>query len=75
MAALYGGGLVAQFYGDMGPAIFIARLHDAVSVTSFKVGIIKAPFMALAIGIVACSEACASREAPSRSASRPRPRW
>ena len=56
MAALYGGGLVAQFYGDMSPAIYIARLHDAVSVTSFKVGIIKAPFMALAIGIVACSE-------------------
>jgi phospholipid/cholesterol/gamma-HCH transport system permease protein len=56
MAALYGGGLVAQFYGDMGPAIFIARLHDAISVTHFKVGIIKAPFMALVIGIVACSE-------------------
>jgi phospholipid/cholesterol/gamma-HCH transport system permease protein len=56
MAALYGGGLVAQFYGGMGPAIFIARLREAVSVTSFEVGIIKAPFMALAIGIVACSE-------------------
>jgi phospholipid/cholesterol/gamma-HCH transport system permease protein len=56
MAALYGGGLVAQFYGGMGPEIYIARLHDAVSVTSFKVGMIKAPFMALAIGIVACSE-------------------
>jgi phospholipid/cholesterol/gamma-HCH transport system permease protein len=56
MAALYGGGLVAQFYGGMGPQIFIARLHEAVSVTSFEVGIIKAPFMALAIGIVACSE-------------------
>jgi phospholipid/cholesterol/gamma-HCH transport system permease protein len=56
MAALYGGGLVAQFYGGMGPAIYIARLHEAVSVTSFKVGIIKAPFMALAIGIIACSE-------------------
>ena len=56
MAALYGGLLVAQFYGGMGPDIYIARLHDAVSVTSFKVGIIKAPFMALAIGIVACSE-------------------
>jgi phospholipid/cholesterol/gamma-HCH transport system permease protein len=56
MAALYGGGLVAQFYGGMGPAVYIARLHDAVSVTSFQVGIIKAPFMALAIGIVACSE-------------------
>jgi phospholipid/cholesterol/gamma-HCH transport system permease protein len=56
MAALYGGGLVAQFYGGMAPQIFIARLHEAVSVTSFEVGIIKAPFMALAIGIVACSE-------------------
>jgi phospholipid/cholesterol/gamma-HCH transport system permease protein len=56
MAALYGGGLVAWFYGGMGPAIFIARLHDAVSVTSFEVGMVKAPFMALVIGIVACSE-------------------
>ena len=56
VAALYGGGLVAQFYGDMAPAIFIARLHEAISVTHFKVGIIKAPFMALVIGIVACTE-------------------
>jgi len=56
IAALYGGGLVAQFYGDMAPAIFIARLHEAISVTHFKVGIVKAPFMALVIGIVACSE-------------------
>jgi phospholipid/cholesterol/gamma-HCH transport system permease protein len=56
MAALYGGGLVAQFYGGMGPAIYIARLHDAVSITHFEVGILKAPFMALVIGIVACSE-------------------
>jgi phospholipid/cholesterol/gamma-HCH transport system permease protein len=56
MAALYGGGLVAWFYGGMGPAIFIARLHEAVSVTHFEVGIIKAPFMALVIGTVACSE-------------------
>jgi phospholipid/cholesterol/gamma-HCH transport system permease protein len=56
MAALYGGGLVAWFYGGMGPAIFIARLREAVSVTHFEVGILKAPFMALVIGIVACSE-------------------
>ena len=56
MAALYGGGLVAWFYGGMEPAIFIARLHDAISVTHFEVGIIKAPFMALVIGIIACSE-------------------
>jgi phospholipid/cholesterol/gamma-HCH transport system permease protein len=56
MAALYGGGLVAWFYGGMSPAIFIARLHDAVSVTHFEVGMIKAPFMALVIGVVASSE-------------------
>jgi phospholipid/cholesterol/gamma-HCH transport system permease protein len=56
MAALYGGGLVAWLYGGMSPEIFIARLREAVSVTHFQVGIIKAPFMALVIGVVACSE-------------------
>jgi phospholipid/cholesterol/gamma-HCH transport system permease protein len=54
MAALYGGGVVAWLYGGMSPDIFIARLTDAISVTHFKVGIIKAPFMGLVIGIVAC---------------------
>lgn len=56
MAALYGGGLVAWLYGGMSPAIFIARLRDAVSVTHFEVGILKAPFMALVIGLVAACE-------------------
>jgi phospholipid/cholesterol/gamma-HCH transport system permease protein len=56
LSALYGGGLVAWFYGDMNPAIYIARLHEAVSVTHFQVGMIKAPFMALVIGVVAASE-------------------
>jgi phospholipid/cholesterol/gamma-HCH transport system permease protein len=56
MAALYGGGLVAWLYGGMSPDIFITRLKEAISLTHFKVGMIKAPFMALAIGIVACSE-------------------
>jgi phospholipid/cholesterol/gamma-HCH transport system permease protein len=56
MSALYGGGLTAWLYGGMSPEIFIARLHDAISVTHFKVGLIKAPFMALVIGIVACAE-------------------
>ena len=56
MAALYGGGLVAWSYGGMSPATFIARLHEAVSVMHFEVGMIKAPFMALVIGIVASSE-------------------
>jgi len=55
-SALFGGGLVAWLYGGMSPEIFIARLHEAVSVTHFEVGMIKAPFMALVIGLVACSE-------------------
>ena len=56
MAALYGGGLVAWLYGGMSPEIFVARLREAISVTHFEVGMIKAPFMALVIGVVACSE-------------------
>jgi phospholipid/cholesterol/gamma-HCH transport system permease protein len=56
MAALYGAGLVAWLYGDMSPTIFIDRLRQDISVTHFKVGMIKAPFMALVIGVVACSE-------------------
>jgi phospholipid/cholesterol/gamma-HCH transport system permease protein len=54
MAALYGAELTAQFYGGMSPEVFLTRLRDAISVTHFKVGMIKAPFMALVIGIVAC---------------------
>ncbi len=56
MAALYGGGLVAWLYGGISPDIFIARLREAISVDHFLVGMIKAPFMALIIGIVACAE-------------------
>jgi len=56
MAALYGGGLVANLYGGMSPDIYIARLKEAISVTHFQVGMIKAPFMALVIGIVACAQ-------------------
>jgi len=33
-----------------------ARLKEAISLTHFKVGLIKAPFMALAIGVVAAVE-------------------
>ncbi len=56
MCALYGGGLVAWLYGGMSPPIYIARLREVVTVTHFEVGMIKAPFMALVIGLVACSE-------------------
>lgn len=56
MAALYGGGLVAWGYGGMSPDVYIARLKEAVTLTHFEVGMIKAPFMALVIALVACEE-------------------
>jgi phospholipid/cholesterol/gamma-HCH transport system permease protein len=56
MAALYGGGLVCWLYGGIEPHVFIERLKEAISLDHFKVGIIKAPFMALIIGVVACVE-------------------
>lgn len=59
MAALYGGGLVAWLYAGMSPAIYIERLREAISLTHFEVGMIKAPFMALVIGVVACAQGLA----------------
>ena len=56
MAALYGAGLVCWLYGGMAPEIFIERLREAIWLPTFEVGMIKAPFMALMIGLVACVE-------------------
>ncbi len=56
MAALYGGGLVSWLYGGIQPEVFLSRLQEAVSLNTFEVGMIKAPFMALVIGVVACVE-------------------
>ncbi len=56
MAALAGAGMVAWLYGGISPEVFLERLHEAVSIKSFLVGIVKAPFMALVIGLVACVE-------------------
>ena len=38
------------------PVVFLSRLREAISVESFEVGMIKAPFMAFVIGLVACVE-------------------
>jgi len=56
MAAIYGGGMVAWAYGGIEPPVFLSRLREAISIETFKVGMIKAPCMALVIGIVACVE-------------------
>ena len=59
LAALYGGGLVAWLYGDVSPEVYLSRLRAAIQVNTFLVGIIKAPFMALIIGLIASMEGLA----------------
>jgi phospholipid/cholesterol/gamma-HCH transport system permease protein len=59
LAALYGGGLVCWLYGGIEPDIFLSRLKEAITLDHFKVGLIKAPFMALVVGVVACVEGLA----------------
>ncbi|RDV05151.1 ABC transporter permease [Undibacter mobilis] len=59
MAALYGGGLVCWLYGGIAPDIFLSRLKEAIALNTFQVGMIKAPFMALVIGVVSCVEGLA----------------
>jgi phospholipid/cholesterol/gamma-HCH transport system permease protein len=59
MSALYGGGLVCWLYGGMTPEIFLGRLRESITIDHFQVGMYKAPFMALIIGIVATVEGLA----------------
>jgi len=59
LAALYGGGLVAWIYGDVSPDVYLSRLRAAISMNTFMVGLIKAPFMALIIGLIASMEGLA----------------
>jgi len=56
LSAIFGGMLVAWVYGDMSPEIFAARLQNAIGMNTFMVGLIKAPFMALMIGMIAVIE-------------------
>jgi phospholipid/cholesterol/gamma-HCH transport system permease protein len=56
IAALFGGLCVAWVYGDISPVVFLERLQDAIGLNTFEVGLIKAPFMALVIGLIASIE-------------------
>lgn len=59
MAALLGGGVVAMVYGGISVDVFLSRLQGAIGLNTFLVGLIKAPFMALVIGIIASLEGMA----------------
>jgi phospholipid/cholesterol/gamma-HCH transport system permease protein len=56
LAALYGSGVVAWLYADMSPEVFVSRLRGSIGLQTFMAGIIKAPFMALVIGLIASME-------------------
>ncbi len=55
-AALAGGILVSWFYSDIAPVAFIDRLRVAIDLSTIFAGLIKAPFMALIIGIIGAVE-------------------
>ncbi|MDR6818856.1 phospholipid/cholesterol/gamma-HCH transport system permease protein [Neorhizobium sp. 2083] len=55
-SALFGAAVVAFAYSGITFDTYLSRLHEAIDHTSVASGMIKAPFMALAIGIVAAVE-------------------
>lgn len=56
LAALLGSGLVIWAYLDIPPAAFLTELQAAIDSQTLMVGLIKAPFMALIVGLIACVE-------------------
>jgi phospholipid/cholesterol/gamma-HCH transport system permease protein len=56
LSAILGGMLVSAFYGGIAPDVFFYLLQDAVGTNTFIVGLIKAPVMALVIGLIATAE-------------------
>jgi len=61
MSAIFGGLLVAWSYGGISPDVFFSRLQDVIGMNTFLVGMIKAPFMALVIGMIAAMEGLATQ--------------
>ena len=55
-ASLGGGLLVSWAYSGIAPETFIDRLHAGIDLSTIFAGLIKAPFMAIVIGIVASVE-------------------
>jgi len=55
-AGVMGGALVSWISLDIGPALFLSRLQDSMSWEHLTSGLIKAPFFALAIGLIGCLE-------------------
>ncbi len=61
MAAIFGALVVGWIYGGISPEVFLGRLQSAIALNTFLVGLIKAPFMALVIGMIAAMEGLATK--------------
>lgn len=55
-AALCGAAVVSNIYSGITYSVFLSRLHEAIDYSTLASGMIKAPFMALIIGVVAAVE-------------------
>jgi phospholipid/cholesterol/gamma-HCH transport system permease protein len=56
LAQIGGGLLVSWIYAGLTPVVFLSRLQNAIATETFLVGLIKAPFMAVVIGLIAATE-------------------
>jgi phospholipid/cholesterol/gamma-HCH transport system permease protein len=54
VSGIVGGGVVAWMVLDVSPAMFVAQMKASTDMNYFYVGLIKSPFMAAVIGIIAC---------------------
>jgi phospholipid/cholesterol/gamma-HCH transport system permease protein len=61
LATLSGAMLTLWIYVDIPPVAFLQRLQGAITFGSLWSGLIKAPFMALIVGLIACTEGMAVR--------------
>jgi len=59
MAGIFGGLLASWAYDGITPARFLTTLLLAIGIHTFLSGLIKAPFMALVIGLISCVEGLA----------------
>ncbi len=57
VAGLFGGALMSWIELGISPGMFVTRLGEGIDVWHLGVGMVKAPFFALIIGVVACWQA------------------
>ncbi|WP_394177118.1 MlaE family lipid ABC transporter permease subunit [Yoonia maritima] len=56
MAGLVGGAVMSWIELGVSPGMFQTRMMDSISVTHFWIGLVKAPFFAMIIGVIGCYE-------------------